>query len=69
MIRVDITDIELKYGISLTYKLRKLGFTQFGGHIKIEKNLLGKSITALCYPTERDLITMNFNRIKEELKR
>ena len=69
MISIDIAKIELKYGLSLTYKLRRLGFTQFEGYIKIEKNLLGESITALCFPTEKDLITMNFDRIKEELKR
>ena len=69
MICISISKVELGLGIGLTYKLRSLGFTQFEGYIKVEKNLLRESITALCHPTEKDLITMNFDRIKEELKR
>jgi hypothetical protein len=69
MICLEINKSELLFGISVSYKLRKYGFTQFEGQINVHKSQIVESIVAECYPTERDLLTMNFDKIKKELKR
>lgn len=69
MISINITKAELMLGISVSYKLRNYGFTQFTGQINVHKNQIVDSITAECFPTERDLLTLSFDKIKKELKR
>lgn len=69
MISINITQGELMLGIGLTHKLRNRGFTQFEGFTKVYRNFIGHSITAECFPTLRDLLTMNFDKIRKELKR
>ena len=69
MICLEINKSELLFGISVSYKLRKYGFTQFEGQINVHKSQIIESIVAECYPTMKDLLTMNFDKIKKELKR
>jgi hypothetical protein len=69
MISINITKAELMLGIGLTHKLRNQGFTQFEGFTRVQQKFLGQSIIAECYPTLKDLLTMNFDRIRKELKR
>ena len=69
MICLEINKSELLFGITVSYKLRKYGFTQFTGQINVHKNQIIESVIAECYPTMEDLLTMNFDKIRKELKR
>ena len=68
MISIEITKSELAFGIGVSYKLQKYGFTQFTGQINVHKSQIIESVIAECFPTERDLLTMNFDEIKGKLK-
>lgn len=69
MICLEINKSELLFGIAVSYKLQKYGFTQFEGQINVHRSQIIESIVAECYPTVQDLLTMNFDKIKKELKR
>ena len=69
MICLEITKSELIFGISVSHKLQRYGFTQFTGQINVHRGQIIESVVAECYPTLKDLLTMNFDKIKKELKR
>ena len=69
MININMTKAELMLGIGLTHKLRNRGFTQFEGFIRVQQGFTGIYVIAECFPTLKDLLTMNFDKIKKELKR
>ena len=69
MIRLEITKNELMLGIGVSHKLQRYSFTQFTGQINVHKNQIVESVIAECYPTMEDLLTMNFDKIRKELKK
>ncbi len=68
MIRLEITKSELLLGIGVSHKLQKYGFTQFVGQVDVHRSQIIESVVAECYPTERDLLTMNFDKVRKELR-
>lgn len=69
MIQIEITKSEILFGIGVSHKLLKYGFTQFAGQINVHRSQIIESVIVECYPTLKDLLTMSFDEIREELRR